>query len=54
MPATDPRRMAVDSLFAQIVEVVSRPHESYAAFRAEVAARQLERVDAEFKDLEEG
>jgi hypothetical protein len=36
LPATDPRRQAVDQLFDRIVAVVSTPHEDYAAFRAEI------------------
>lgn len=34
LPASDPKRQAVEALFAQLVTVVSTPHESYAAFQA--------------------
>jgi hypothetical protein len=34
MPEDDPRRVAVEALFAQIVQVVSTPYENYAAFQA--------------------
>jgi len=37
LPAEDPRRVAVDGLFAQLVEVVSTPHADYAAFRTALA-----------------
>jgi len=33
---SDPRRQAVEALFAKIVEVVGTSHESYQAFRAEI------------------
>lgn len=34
LPNDDPRKMAADGLFDQIVEVVSTPHEDYQAFRS--------------------
>jgi len=37
LPAEDPRRVAVDALFGQLVEVVSTQHADYAAFRAALA-----------------
>jgi hypothetical protein len=33
MPETDPRRVAVEQLFDQIVQVVGTPYDSYGAFR---------------------
>ena len=36
LPVDDPRRVAVEDLFNQIVQVVSTPHEDYWAFRDEV------------------
>lgn len=37
LPATDPKRVAVEALFDRIVAVVATPHESYEAFRADIA-----------------
>ena len=37
LPADDERRIAVDHLFDAIVAKVSTPHESYEAFRADIA-----------------
>jgi len=37
LPAEDPRRMAVEALFAEIVDVVSTPHADYGAFREALA-----------------
>ncbi|MBX3131135.1 MAG: hypothetical protein KF718_30730 [Polyangiaceae bacterium] len=36
MPASDPRRQAVEQLFGALVNVVKTPHASYAAFRAAI------------------
>ncbi|HVJ92307.1 MAG TPA: hypothetical protein VM580_21050 [Labilithrix sp.] len=33
LPETDPRRVAVDALFSQLVEAVGKQYESYTAFR---------------------
>jgi hypothetical protein len=33
LPETDPRRVAVEQLFEQIIQVVSTPHDSYEAFQ---------------------
>ncbi len=46
MPETDPRRQAVEGLFAQLVEVVSTSHANYEAFRVAIepllaAAREI-------------
>ncbi|MBW2458493.1 MAG: hypothetical protein JRI68_28600 [Deltaproteobacteria bacterium] len=46
MPETDPRRVAVEQLFEQLVQVVSTPFENYDAFRAAIepllaAAREI-------------
>ncbi|MBW2702763.1 MAG: hypothetical protein JRF33_18230 [Deltaproteobacteria bacterium] len=37
IPAEDPRRQAIDGLFAQLVSVVSTPYDNYAAFQTALA-----------------